>query len=289
MNIIQQPAAKGNYGVGRNRPISRITFHYIYGDAPAAINRFQTPGVEVSATYVIGSDGQIYQMVKESDTPYSDGDFTSNSMTISIEHAGGNGVPYTDAMYKASIELVCDLINRYGITDFKRHRDIISTLCPGELDVERIISGAQGDEDMPSTVGDVEINYLYWPLQGYNPSNDDLKAWSGTESNTFIRSLHDNGRFTEWKAQVDAAFAAQNELEQERKGYDAFVKSAQAVADALGVPHAHDGVDMSAVLSAAKAKPAAANGGYTPEDRTTDQETNSLLKKILNKITGTNK
>jgi N-acetyl-anhydromuramyl-L-alanine amidase AmpD len=144
-------ASVGNYGVGRRNPISRITWHHIAGDAPGAIARFQTAGVQVSATYVIGSDGTLYQCVDEANTPYSDGNADSNSRTISIECAGGiASVPYTEAMYATAVDLCRDLIPRYGITDFKRHRDVIDktvypggTECPGTLDVERIITHAK--------------------------------------------------------------------------------------------------------------------------------------------------
>jgi hypothetical protein len=141
------PAADGNYGDGRSAPITQITFHHIVGDAQAAIARFQTPGVEVSATYIIGSDGRLYQAVHEEDTPFTDGNYASNSRSITIEHAGGlPSVPYTEAMYQTSIQLVAYLLGKYDIQQFKRHRDVSDspTACPGSLDVERIIREAQG-------------------------------------------------------------------------------------------------------------------------------------------------
>jgi hypothetical protein len=165
-DIVWRPAAAGNFGTGRHMPVSRITFHHIVGDAPAAIARFQQPGVEVSSHYVIGSDGIIYQCVNESDTAYCDGNADSNARTISIEHAGGiASVPYTDAMYAASAELVTSLIAKYGISDFKRHREVIDhnvypggTECCGSLDVERIVKQAQED-NMPNE-GDIDNVYL---------------------------------------------------------------------------------------------------------------------------------
>jgi hypothetical protein len=152
--VISKPAAPGNYEQGRKAPISRITFHHIVGDAPAAIVRFQTPGVEVSSNYVIGSDGTIYQCVADTDTPYCDGNYDSNSRTIAIEHAGGiAGTPYTELMYQASIKLVRYLIGKYNIADFQRHRDVIDktrypggTACPGALNVERIVKEAKENE-----------------------------------------------------------------------------------------------------------------------------------------------
>lgn len=166
---IWKPAAPSNFESGRQAIVSRITFHHIVGDAQAALNRFQDTNDEVSSTYVIGSDGTIYQCVADNDTSYADGNYDSNSRTISIEHAGGlPEVPYTDAMYTASIQLVAWLIQTYHISDFKRHRDVIDkarypggTACPGNLDVERIVNGAQTllkGEDMPNE-GDA-INFI---------------------------------------------------------------------------------------------------------------------------------
>lgn len=142
-NIIHIPAASGNFGVGRGWPIDQVTFHHIVGDAQAAINRFITAGQQASSNYVIGSDGTIYQMVAESNTPYSDGTFRSNSRTISTEHAGGHAnVPYTEAMYASSIHLHAWIFDRRGNLTVKRHRDIVATACPGALNVERIVSDA---------------------------------------------------------------------------------------------------------------------------------------------------
>lgn len=146
-----------NYQVGRARVIDQITFHHIVGDAPAAIARFRDNTQQVSATYVIGSDGTIYQCVAEKDTPYTDANFDSNSRAITIEHAGGHAsVPYTEAMYKASAQLVSWIISRYNITRFMRHRDVSQkpTACPGNLDVERIIREAKSEEIMQS--GDIK-------------------------------------------------------------------------------------------------------------------------------------
>lgn len=186
---IWKPAAEGNFGYGRELPISQITYHVIVGDAPGAIAKFQTPGIQVSSTYVIGSDGTIYQMVADANTPYTDNNFYSNSRAITIEHAGAGGVPYTDAMYNASIALTRWLIDTYGINDFKRHRDVADapTQCPDDLDVERIVNGAKGGD--VSTVGEVEIRQIWPKVFGYEASDADVKAWIGSESNTFLRAI----------------------------------------------------------------------------------------------------
>jgi hypothetical protein len=209
MNIIMRPAAVGNYRIGRINAIRQVTFHHIVGDAPAAIARFQTPGEEVSANYVIGSDGTVYQCVREQDTAYCDANFDSNTRTISIEHAGGlPSVPYTDAMYKASIALCADLVRRYGITDFKRHRDVssIPTACPGQLDVERIVNAAKqgGDEVIPTR--DL-LNALFRNFRGRDASDAEAERYINSVTyNDLIPSL-DSG--DEHNAYVDAAHLGQ--------------------------------------------------------------------------------
>lgn len=148
-NITQIKIPGYKYQTGRSKPVDQITFHHIVGDAGAAIARFRDSTDVVSSTYIIGSNGRIYQCVAESDTSYADANFDSNSRAITIEHAGGNpSTPYTEAMYNASAELCAWIMSRYNITRFMRHRDVsnVPTACPGALDVERIINQAEGDD-----------------------------------------------------------------------------------------------------------------------------------------------
>lgn len=145
-NVQRVAANPANYTPGRSRPISRITFHHIVGDGPSAVSRFLQAGSGVSSNYVIASDGTITQTVPDSDTAWADGNWESNCRSISIEHAGGHAnVPYTAAMYDASERLVAWLIQTYGISDFKRHREVSSrpTACPGDLNMEGIITKAR--------------------------------------------------------------------------------------------------------------------------------------------------
>lgn len=140
--ITQVKIPESNFGGERGNP-KRITFHHIVGDAPAALGRFKKPGEQASATFVISSGGKVYQCVPLNRIPFSDGQWKSNTLTASIEHAGGPNTPYTEKMYQASIKLCAWLIAEYGIKDFKRHRTIVATACPGQLDVERIIKEAK--------------------------------------------------------------------------------------------------------------------------------------------------
>lgn len=140
MQDIRSTIPASNYGVGRSAPIDTIVFHHIVGDAAAAITEERKPSRQMSSTYIIGSKGDVYYAVSESNTPYTNGNYSENTRSITIEHAGGHAnVPYTEAMYKASVALVRDIRKRHNIKRFLRHRDIVATACPGGLDVERII------------------------------------------------------------------------------------------------------------------------------------------------------
>lgn len=203
---IWKPAAVGNYEVGRHGyGVTRITFHHIVGDAPGAISRFQTGGVGVSAHYVIGSNGQIYQMVDEANTSYCDGNYDSNLRTISIEHAGGvASVPYTDAMYAASAKLVAYLIKKYPtIIEFKRHRDVIDktrypggTACPGTLNVEGIVATAKGANMAGIPDQDnwyYRFNKLMQQVRGRSLSREEFrKNFVGVEPFHMVEILSDD-------------------------------------------------------------------------------------------------
>jgi len=224
------PAHPNNYAASRSAPISQITFHHIVGDAPAAIARFQNGTQEVSASYVIGSDGRIYQIVKDTDTPYTDANYDSNSRSITIEHAGGiAGVPYTEAMYQSSIALVRWLIATYGITNFKRHREVsrTPTACPGELNVERIINEAKGGVmDTGITLGTARI--LADGVLGRDGYDGRTNAHAGGAdpdltsnhvnkplTNAYINGLFTSAEATNFRKARAAVYAERNVLRSE--------------------------------------------------------------------------
>lgn len=151
---IRSSIPKTNYTIGRNHKVDQITFHHIVGDAPSALARFRKPNEQVSSTYVISAAGTVYYVVDEKNTPYTDGNFASNSRAITIEHAGP---PYAEKMYQASIKLCKEIRSRHNITRFKRHRDIIATACPGGLNVERIVKESGKGDDMYK-----DHNAKYW-------------------------------------------------------------------------------------------------------------------------------
>lgn len=78
----------------------------------------------VSSHYMIGRDGTIYQLVRESDTawhaggsimPEPDNRRGVNAFSIGIELIGMYDVPFEDAQYEALIALVRDIRSRHSV------------------------------------------------------------------------------------------------------------------------------------------------------------------------------
>ncbi|MBO9205292.1 MULTISPECIES: RICIN domain-containing protein [Niastella] len=111
-------ANANNYKSGRNgAAISHIVIHTAQGSYASVISWFKNPGAHMSTHYIVrASDGQITQMVKESDMALHVQN--ANGYAIGIEHEGfiENGNKwYTDKLYKASASLVRDICKRYAI------------------------------------------------------------------------------------------------------------------------------------------------------------------------------
>jgi len=153
---IEFTTATGNYDESR-LPIDTIVIHSTVGTVQSAINRFGTKGTQVSAHYIIGNDGKLYQGLEEYYTAYHSGNYNVNQRSIGIEHEWYKGIIPSDALYDTSSKLVADICKFYNIPcdrqHIKKHSEIIPTACPNEIDVERIVrqarqilgSGSSGD------------------------------------------------------------------------------------------------------------------------------------------------
>jgi N-acetyl-anhydromuramyl-L-alanine amidase AmpD len=122
---IWNPANSGNYqaasrGAGQ---INYVVIHTTQGSYAGTISWFKNSASNVSAHYVVrSSDGQITQMVDDSDIAWHDACF--NSETIGIEHEGFVDDPdawYTEAMYTKSAALTAWLCDQYGIPKDHAH------------------------------------------------------------------------------------------------------------------------------------------------------------------------
>ncbi|WP_327267831.1 amidase [Streptomyces sp. NBC_01218] len=116
------PAASTNYRAGRTADIDKVVIHVTQGSYAGSISWFQNPAAVVSAHYVIrSSDGQITQMVRDSDTAYHAK--SANASALGIEHEGWIDDPtwFTDAMYRSSAALTRYLCDRHGIAKDRAH------------------------------------------------------------------------------------------------------------------------------------------------------------------------
>ena len=114
---IWNPAPECNYG-DRTDAVRGVVIHYTEGSYAGCISWFKNCDAQVSAHYVIRSrDGQVTQMVHESDKAWHAR--SANAYTIGIEHeAYGDIVSYfTPEMYASSADLVHDISLRYADID----------------------------------------------------------------------------------------------------------------------------------------------------------------------------
>lgn len=117
------PAATCNYSSRSGTAVSAVAIHDVEGTYSGCISWFQNCNASVSAHYVLrSSDGQVTQMVLESNKAWHIG--SENPYTIGLEHEGyvNNASWYTTAMYTGSANLVRDICNSgYGISPLRTY------------------------------------------------------------------------------------------------------------------------------------------------------------------------
>jgi N-acetylmuramoyl-L-alanine amidase len=121
---IWNPADPSNYTAASRGAgdITAVVIHTTQGSYAGTISWFQNPDSNVGAHYVIrSSDGEITQMVDDSDIGWHARD--GNSYSIGIEHEGFVDDPswYTDAMYTASAQVTAYACSTYGFTCDRSH------------------------------------------------------------------------------------------------------------------------------------------------------------------------
>lgn len=117
-----------NFTPGRKgqQPVA-IVYHIMAGTLAGTDSWFRNPRNKVSAHFGVGKDGSIHQYVREEDAAWANGRVNKpswpllkpgvnpNLYTISIEHEGQPGEPFTEAMYRASLALTRYLLGRWSI------------------------------------------------------------------------------------------------------------------------------------------------------------------------------
>lgn len=153
------PAAS-NFDHGRaGVKLDRFVLHHQASDnSDETLRLMHTGEREVSATYVVRSNGVAVGVVNEEDTPYTNDDIGWNrrSITFEIENVLRNGDPYgkpSDQAHEVVARILADASDRYGITLDRAHvlghRELYSkfgvgyaTVCPGDLDITWCVNRA---------------------------------------------------------------------------------------------------------------------------------------------------
>lgn len=126
------------YDKGRTKDIARIVIHYTTaGTASSTISEFtkkKGPNeVKTSSHYLVDKNGDIYQLVKDSDTAYHAKG--GNADSIGIEHVARVGEKLEDAQSASSLALVSWLMSEYNVVADQviPHKCVKNTSCCGDL------------------------------------------------------------------------------------------------------------------------------------------------------------
>lgn len=114
------------------RPIYVVLHHTSNDTVDRALRTLTDPVREVSAHYVVGRDGKVFQLVDERYRAWHAGrsqwgaDFDLNSSSIGIELDNSGNEPYPSAQIEALLRLLADIQVRYRIPapNFLGHADV---------------------------------------------------------------------------------------------------------------------------------------------------------------------
>jgi len=139
-------------GVYTPVPVSYFVLHTEQGYENGTVSWFRNPASAVSSNYGVALNGDIDVIVDEGNTAWTNGNFESNSRSITIEcedNSDPQHVIRPDAQYESVAKLVADGARRYGLTisreTVKGHYEIPPHThpdCPGDLDIDRVVARA---------------------------------------------------------------------------------------------------------------------------------------------------
>lgn len=139
-----------NYGTDR-LPITQIVIHHnATTNKDVAMNTWlKSAGKETSAHYEI-TPTEIIGCVGEDKVAWHAGDHAVNQRSIGLEHVNETGAPswtVSRETMEQSAKLIADIAKRYGFEPNAQtvipHREVVSTACPGGLDVTQLIDMAR--------------------------------------------------------------------------------------------------------------------------------------------------
>jgi hypothetical protein len=132
--FIQSP----NHSSRNGMPIRRVIMHYTTSrNVDGTISHFLNPASKVSAHYVIGREGAIFQMVHDGDKAWHAKN--ANADSIGIEHSAAQGDQMTAPQEISSVALVRWLLSEYKLPKSAIHghkytpENAGTTDCPERL------------------------------------------------------------------------------------------------------------------------------------------------------------
>lgn len=135
-NIPFYPAHWSNYSKGRTSPIRKFTIHHSAGWEDTLRYLWQNADRNASSTFWVGrTPGTIEQYVDTDDTQWTNGNFISNSESITVETRGDWRGYYDQVTLDNLTELMYRCLKIFPNLVLEFHMDVSSsvTLCPAEL------------------------------------------------------------------------------------------------------------------------------------------------------------
>ncbi len=158
LTIIQKPANPDNYSPSRqwngtNYGVRLLVIHTEDGFEAGTDAWFANGNSHVSAHYSVAETGELHQHVIEGATAWHAGNWLVNLQSIGIEFedlANPDHNVHADAQYEAGAQLIADICHRYQLACNRqtiiKHNEIPNPShpdCPGDLDVDRLVTRAQ--------------------------------------------------------------------------------------------------------------------------------------------------
>ena len=146
---VEEWSPSPNFSSREGRKINSIVDHITQGSFPGCMYWLQNPVSKASSNYIVTKLGRIIQLVKEGDKAWANGTYNHGSWdlydgtnpnltTISIEHEGLSGEPFTEAQYQSSLFLHRELIAKYSLPIDEEHiighyrlDSVNKSNCPG--------------------------------------------------------------------------------------------------------------------------------------------------------------